>query len=275
MFPGPKIFLSEGSSNEKVSTGIAGLDKMLFGGLYKKSTTLLSGASGTGKTITSMQFILDGAKRGEKQLFVAFEESKDQLIRNADSFGWPLRKYVKNGLVTIVTSIAEGVPIEKQYRDIQDAVAKIRPERFILDSLSGFERIYAPDKFREFTVGLNSYLKDEGITTIMTNTTASLLSMESATETHLSTATDNIIILKYVELGGIMRRLVSILKQRGSMHRKELMEYEIDPKKGMHILGPFKGVENLMGGSAKRVEIRFDETDAERAFIEESKIGMI
>jgi len=76
------------------------------------------------------------------------------------------------------------------------------------------------------------------------------------------------------ELGGEMRRLLSVLKQRGSMHKKELTEYEIGPK-GLNILGPFEGVENLMSGSARRVEIRFNEEEAEREFIKESTRGMI
>ena len=275
IFPRPQIFLSTGTSNAKEQTGITGLDKMLYGGLYQKSTTLISGASGTGKTITAIKFVLEGAMKGQKGLFFAFEESKEQLIRNAESFGWPLEKYLKNGKVKIVSNIAELTPIEKQYKVITEHVKKMKPTRFVLDSLSGFERIYETDKFREFTVGLNNFLKNERVTSIITNTTASLLSLESATETHLSTATDNIIILKYVELGGEMRRLISVLKQRGSMHNKELMEFEITPEKGIHVIGPFTGVENLLSGSAKRIEIRFDESEAERAFLEESRRGTL
>ena len=93
------------------------------------------------------------------------------------------------------------------------------------------------------------------VTTLLTNTTSQLLGVTQITETHLSTATDNILILKYVELGGKMRRLLSVLKQRGSRHKKELMEFEINPIKGMDILGPFEGVEGLMSGSAKIIKI--------------------
>ena len=275
VFPSPKVVLSTGSSKKKLQTGIAGLDQMLYGGLYAKSTTLITGASGTGKTISGMQFILEGARRGEKGLLLAFEESEDQLARNAASFGWPMPEYLEKGIVTIISGLAEGSPIEKQYKSIQQAIWKIRPKRFVLDSLSGFERIYEPNKFREFTVGLNNFLKNEGVSSIMTNTTAALLSVESATETHLSTATDNIIILKYVELGGRMRRLLSVLKQRGSMHKKELMEFEITPTEGLKLLGPFEGVENLMSGAPRRIQVRFGEDEAERDFIAEAAAGRI
>ena len=275
VFPSPKVFLSTGSSKKKLKTGIAGLDEMLYGGLYAKSTTLVTGASGTGKTITGMQFILEGAKRGEKGLLLAFEESQEQLARNAASFGWPMDEYFKNGMITIICGLAEGSPIEKQYKSVQRAVWEIKPRRFVLDSLSSLERIYEPDKFREFTVGLNNFLKNEGVASIMINTTAALFSVESATETHLSTATDNIIILKYVELGGRMRRLINVLKQRGSMHKKELMEYVITPADGLKILGPFTGIENLMSGAPRRIQVKFGEEEAERDFIAEAAAGKI
>ena len=275
VFPSPRIILSKGTSNKKAKLGIEGLDKMLYGGVYEKSTSLITGASGTGKTLTAMSFILEGAKRREKGLLFAYEESQEQLLRNADTFGWPLKNYIKEGIIKVECIVAEGTPIEKQFKMIQDSITKSKCKRFALDSLSGFERIYDQEKFRKFTVALNNFLKNESVTSVLTNTTATLLSIESVTETHLSTATDNIIILKYVELGGRMRRLLSVLKQRGSMHNKELMEYEITPEKGIVVLGPFKGVENLMAGSARRVEIRFDETEAEKAFLEESEKGRI
>jgi len=72
-----------------------------------------------------------------------------------------------------------------------------------------------------------------------------------------------------------MRRLLSVLKQRGCRHNKDLMEFEVTPEKGMDIIGPFLGVENLMSGSARMVKIRFDETEAETEFLEESKSGRI
>jgi circadian clock protein KaiC len=101
-------------------------------------------------------------------------------------------------------------------------------------------------------VGLNTYLKGKGVTSIMTNTTSSLLDVTTITETHLSTATDNIIVLKYLELDGQMKRALIVIKSRGSDHDKNLREITIDSS-GMSVGSPFFGVENLMGGSAKRV----------------------
>jgi circadian clock protein KaiC len=252
IFQNPVIKQTKRSSDQKIKTGIKGLDEMTYGGIYKKSTTLVTGASGTGKTITAIHFILEGAKRGERGIYIALEESEEQLIRNANSFGQPLQKYIKKGLITIHSDIPEGKPIEEHYKSIENLVNKIKPKRFVIDSLSGIERNYSPQRFRGFTIALNNFLKNFGVTSLMTNTTASLLEVSTITETRLSTATDNILILKYVELGGKMRRLISVLKERGSNHEKGLMEFRMG-KKGIEIVGPFLDVENLLTGSARTV----------------------
>jgi circadian clock protein KaiC len=253
LFPRPKpTYKGQRSSDKKLSFGIPGLDKMFFGGVYELSTTLVTGASGAGKTVSGMHFILEGARKGQKGLLIAFEESDEQLYRNAESFGQDLRKYVKNGTVRLYTSLPEELKPEEHFKRIRDIVEEVEVKRFVIDSLSALERIYPPDRFREFTVGLNTYLKGKGVTSIMTNTTSSLLDVTTITETHLSTATDNIIVLKYLELDGQMKRALIVIKSRGSDHDKNLREISIDSA-GMSIGEPFYGVENLMGGSAKRV----------------------
>jgi len=253
LFPRPKpTYKGQRSSDKKLSFGVPGLDKMFFGGVYELSTTLVTGASGAGKTVSGLHFILEGARKGEKGLLIAFEESDEQLYRNAESFGQDLRKYVKNGTVRLFTSLPEELKPEEHFKRIRDIIEEVEVKRFVIDSLSALERIYPPDRFREFTVGLNTYLKGKGVTSIMTNTTSSLLDVTTITETHLSTATDNIIVLKYLELDGQMKRALIVIKSRGSDHDKSLHEIIIDSN-GMAIGDPFYGVENLMGGSAKRV----------------------
>jgi len=253
VYPRPKpTYKGHISSDEKLTMGVDGLDRMFFGGVYKSSTTLVTGASGAGKTVTSLSFIMEGARKKEQGLYIAFEESDEQLYRNAESFGWDLRTEVKNGLIQLFTSIPEELKPEEHFKRIRDIVEASNIKRFVIDSLSALERIYNPEKFREFVIGLNAYLKGKGITSLMSNTTAALLDVSQITETHLSTATDNIILLKYIELDGAMKRALSVVKARGSDHDKTLREIIIDAK-GMHLGDPFYGVEGLMGGSAKRV----------------------
>ena len=274
VYPRPKPELTGRGFAQKVSTGVDGLDHLLFGGVFKGSTTLLTGASGTGKTVSCLHFILEGAKRKETSLMIEFEESAGQLYRNASSFGWPLKRHVEQGRVYLTCSYPENMRPEQYLKIIEDLVVSKRVKRLALDSLSALQRIYTDDKFREFVVGLCAILKMHGVTTILTNTTNQLLGVTEITETHLSTATDNIVILKYVEIDGEMRRLVNVLKQRGSKHRKELVEFAVG-QQGVQILGPFRGIENLMSGSAQKIALDFDKGDAEREFVSASKSGKL
>ena len=268
VFPRPKPVFGGASSEEKISIGISGLNEMLNGGIYKNSTILITGASGTGKTVTAMSFILDGAKSGEKGLYIAFEESEEQLVRNADSFGWDFKKYVDDGTIKLLCKYPEEMKSEEYYKFIKGVVEETKVKRFVMDSISALERIYKPDKFRELTVGLNAYLKSHGITSLLTNTTASLLDIRQITDTHLSTLTDSIILLKYIELEGQMKRIVDVLKCWGSDHDKRLREYTITSK-GVIIGQPFVGFEGLMSGSARRISVSFGEGGAEQEFLQE------
>jgi circadian clock protein KaiC len=275
IYPRLKPKLMGRGFSEKVSTGIKGLDDLLYGGVYINSTTLLSGASGTGKTVATLHFIIEGARRGEESLMIEFEESPDQLYRNAASFGWDLQKHVEGGVVDLICNYPEDLKPEQYLQRIQELIIEKKTKRVVLDPMSALKRIYNEEKFREFVIGLNAFLKMNNVTALLTNTISQLFGITQITESHLSTATDNIIILKYVELGGRMRRLLSVIKQRGSRHKKELIEFEIDSIKGLVILQPFEGVENLMSGSGRMVNFRFNEADANREFLVESGTGRI
>ena len=112
------------------------------------------------------------------------------------------------------------------------------------------ERVLSARSFRELVISLTSYIKLKEIAGLFTSTTKTLLGGESITEVHISTLTDSIIILRYVELDGEMRRGLTVIKMRGSWHDKEIKEFVID-NKGIHIEKAFKGIENIMTGSAR------------------------
>jgi circadian clock protein KaiC len=252
IYPRPHAVSPETASLKKLKTGIVGLDKMAHGGFHEYSTTLITGASGVGKTIMAMHFMLEGAKKGQKGLYIAFEESRTQLLRNADSFGWPMREYLKNGTIEIISKPPEERPAEEYFKYVKDIVTKRNVKRFVLDSLSGIERVYTPDKFLEFVIGLNSFLKEEKVTSYFTNTIGMLLGGAVISESHLSTLTDNIVLLKYVEIEGEMKRAINLLKTRGSQHDKRLHEFSID--EGGTVVGDeFSGFSGLMEGTAVRV----------------------
>ena len=240
------------SSTKRITSGNQDLDKMCGGGFFRDSIILVSGPTGTGKTLITTLFVEAGCKRGEKCLLFAYEESREQLIRNGLSWGVDLEKWVKQGLLKIVCRYPEAMGPEDHLLFIKKQMDDFNPNRMAIDSLSAMERVLTLRSFREFVISLTSYTKLKEIAGLFTSTTKTLLGGESITEAHISTLTDSIVILRYVEMHGEMRRGITMIKMRGSWHEKEIREFVID-NKGMHIKDVFRGVESIMSGAARSV----------------------
>jgi circadian clock protein KaiC len=130
---------------------------------------------------------------------------------------------------------------------MQRLVEEFGPSRVAVDSLSALERVFTLRSFREFVISMTSFLKAKETAGLFTSTTPSLLGGGSVTEKHISTLTDSIILLRYVELDGQLRRSIAVLKMRGSQHDHDIREYVIDGR-GMHIETPFRGVSGILSG---------------------------
>jgi circadian clock protein KaiC len=131
---------------------------------------------------------------------------------------------------------------------IQTIVKEFKPRRVALDSLSALERVGTIKAFREFVIGVTSFIKHQEITGLFTATTSSLMGGSSITETHISTLTDSIILLRYVEMFGEMKRGMTVLKMRGSLHDKDIREFTID-EHGMHLGRPFRNATGILAGA--------------------------
>lgn len=240
--------LTQKSSSERLSTGNDELDVMCGGGFYRDSIILVSGATGCGKTLAVTTFIDDGCRRGERTLVFAFEESREQLLRNATAWGKDLQQWEKKGLLKIICAYPEVLGLEDHLLSMKKQILAFDPTRIAMDSLSAMERVATPKSFREFIIGITSFIKSREAAGLFTAVTATLTGGPSVTETHISTITDTILLLRYVELMGEMRRGITVLKMRGSNHDKTIREYEIDDS-GMHIGGAFKNVGGILAGS--------------------------
>lgn len=248
VLPLSSMELTQKSSNVRVSTGNGELDKMCGGGFYRDSIILVSGATGCGKTLAVTTFLDDGSRRGERTLVFAFEESREQLLRNAIGWGMDFRKWEEKGLLKIVCAYPEILGLEDHLLRMKKEIELFKPTRIAVDSLSAMERVASVKSFREFVIGLTSFIKERETAGLFTATTASLMGGTSVTEAHISTITDTIILMRYVELMGEMRRGLTVLKMRGSWHDKSIREYEIDGT-GMHIGQPFKNVGGILAGT--------------------------
>ena len=244
--------LTQKSSNVRLSSGNDVLDDMCGGGFYRDSIILVSGATGTGKTLSVTTFLDDGSKRGEKTLVFAFEESREQLLRNAIGWGKDFRRWEEQGLLKIVCAYPEILGLEDHLLRMKREIEEFGPRRVAVDSLSAMERVSTGKSFREFVIGLTSFIKERETAGLFTATTASLMGGTSVTETHISTITDTIILMRYVELMGEMRRGITVLKMRGSWHDKGIRQYEIDDL-GMHIGKAFHNVGGILAGTPVHV----------------------
>jgi circadian clock protein KaiC len=252
VIPLSAIELSQRSSNVRITSGNHDLDAICGGGFFRDSIVLVSGATGTGKTLTVSHFVAGGAAAGERCLFIAFEESRDQLFRNASGWGMDFEKLEADGKLRVVCEYPESSALEDHVIRIKDEIESFKPDRVAVDSLSALERVSTVKGFREAVIGLTSFIKQREIAGLFTATTPTLVGGTSVTETHVSTITDSIILLRYVEVYGEMRRGLAVLKMRGSAHEKDIREFMIDGK-GMHIGKPFRNITGILTGNFSHI----------------------
>lgn len=242
------IELEQHSSNIRITSGSEELDRMCGGGFFRDSIILVSGATGTGKTLMVTEFMAGGVQNDERCLVFAFEESREQLFRNATGWGVDFQQMEKEGKLKVVCRYPETTGLENHLINMKQTIKEFKPNRVAVDSLSALERVSNLKGFREFIIGLTSFIKQQEIGGLFTSTTPTLLGGSSITEAHISTITDSIILLRYVEMYGEMRRGITVLKMRGSMHDKDIREFTIDHQ-GMHIGHPFRNVTGILAGT--------------------------
>lgn len=254
IFPLGAMRLTQRSSNVRVSSGVSTLDEMCGGGFFKDSIILVTGATGTGKTLLVSKFLENACLRGDRAILFAYEESRAQLARNASSWGIDLEDMEQKGLLRIICAYPESAGLEDHLQIIKSEIAEFKPSRIAIDSLSALARGVSNNAFRQFVIGATGFAKQEEITGFFTNTTDHFLGSSSITESHISTITDTILMLQYVEIRGEMSRAINVFKMRGSWHDKGIREYTISAK-GPEIKDSFRNFEGIISGTPTRVAV--------------------
>jgi circadian clock protein KaiC len=252
IFPLGAMQLTQRSSNIRVSSGVKTLDEMCGGGFFKDSIILATGATGTGKTLLVSKFTQNACLRGERAILFAYEESRAQLSRNASSWGINFEEMEQKGLLKILCSYPESAGLEDHLQIIKSEIAEFKPSRIAIDSLSALARGVSNNAFRQFVIGVTGYAKQEEITGFFTNTTDQFMGSHSITDSHISTITDTILMLQYVEIRGEMSRAINVFKMRGSWHDTGIREYTIS-QDGAEIKDSFRNYERVISGSPTRI----------------------
>ncbi|HEY1927623.1 MAG TPA: circadian clock protein KaiC [Caulobacteraceae bacterium] len=245
--PLSSLRLEQESSTTRVTSGNTEIDAMCGGGFFRDSVTLVSGATGTGKTLMVTNFLAGGVAAGEKALLIGYEESRGQLFRNARGWGVDFEKMEADDKLKIVCLYPEAQSLPDHLLTIQSLVDEFKPNRVAIDSVSALERVAPETGFREFLISLTSFIKKREVAGLCTATSKSLVGGESASEQHISTLTDSIVLLRYIQQQQTMHRGLMVLKMRGSEHSKDIRKFAIDSS-GMHLGAAFERAPNVFSG---------------------------
>ena len=237
--------------NERMSTGVKGLDKMTGGGFVRGSSILISGSSGTGKTILGMQFIIDGLLKNEPGIIVSFEEDMEQIRENSKMFNWNLEEFENKNLLKMISPLEyDAYELALQ---IEETIDTIKAKRLLLDGTGRLQRMLPQySQLPEYMGTVSNILKNKNITAVYTNETSNLTGATQITGTGISPFLDTVILLRYVEIKSEMRKAISVLKMRGSDHDKEIREIVIT-KNGAEIKLPFSEYSGLLSGNPIKI----------------------
>ena len=236
-----------GASTERVSSGFRGLDSMLGGGVFRGTTTLITGAPGTSKTTLAGQFAESACRRGERTLFVSFDEGGERIRRNLTSVGIHLDAYVKSGLLRMYSGRTEATNPEEHLIRIAALLLEHQPRCMVIDPLSAIAKSGALSSARALGNRLIYQVRDHHITAFITSLVEGNDPQAEATEMQISTIADTWIHLSYLVRGGERNRALTIIKSRGTHHSNQVRELELSAA-GLALADVYSsGGEVLMG----------------------------
>lgn len=236
-------------STERVSSGVPRLDTMLDGGYFRGAGVLISGAPGVAKTTLAGAFALAACKRGERVLYVSFDEAGNQIIRNLRSVGIELESYRDSGLLRFYSVRTETRSSEDHLINLKKYLAEFKPQNFVIDPLSALSKAGGHIAAVHASLRLLDYARSLGITTVCTSLVADEAINETTT-TQISTIADTWIHLAYVVHGGERNRTLTIVKSRGMRHSNQVRELVLSDQ-GVTLADVFTAGGSVLVGTAR------------------------
>jgi circadian clock protein KaiC len=237
-------------SNERISSGITLLDKMLEGkGYYRGSTVLVSGTAGVGKTSIAAHFAEAACKRGERVLYFCFEESPNQLMRNMLSIGIKLEPWVRKGLLQFQATRPTFYGLEMHLAVTHKIVNAFNPGIVILDPINTFVIGDKETEVKTMIMRIVDFLKANQITALFTSLTSNGSSLESS-DVGISSLIDTWLLLRDIELNGERNRGMYVLKSRGMANSNQIREF-ILTNHGVKLREVYIGASGVLTGSAR------------------------
>jgi circadian clock protein KaiC len=241
---------------KRLSSGVAELDQMLGGGIPAWDSILVTGPAGSGKSALASQFVDAGLKKGEPAVIAVFEEHPKEFLAHSRSIAPSLEPMLHEGLLEVVYLRPLDLSVDEALLEIQAAVKRTRAQRLVIDSLSGFELALAPtfrEEFRESLYRMVGALTGSGVTVFMTTEIAQSFTDLRFSSDLISFLTDDVIVQRYVEIEGEIRKVMTVIKMRGSEHSKALRLYDVT-RSGLVLGNAMQDYRGIITGVAQRYQ---------------------
>jgi circadian clock protein KaiC len=248
-------------STERLSFGCASLDEMLSGGFYRGSSLLVTGTSGTGKSSISAQVVDAACRRGERCLYIALEESADQIERNMASIGFDLRHWRQAGLLRFHATRATSSGLESHLAMLTGLVNEYQPQMVVIDPITAFNVSADEERIKNILVRAVDLFKSRGITSLFTALTDGGDAPE-ATSVAISSLVDVWLLLRNLEFAGERTRGLYVCKARGIAHSNQIREFMLS-NTGISLMDVLLDADGrILTGSARLLHQRLNEDAA-------------
>jgi circadian clock protein KaiC len=250
VLPITSLGLQHDISSERVSSGVAGLDEMLGGkGYFRGSTVLVSGTAGSGKSSLASHFVDAACARGERCLYLAFEESPQQIVRNMRSIGLDLERWTKKGLLRFQATRSTFYGLEMHLVATHKLIQELKPQIVVLDPIGNLTMAGSHSDTTSMLIRLLDFLKSEKITALWTSLTSG--EEKEKTDLQISSLVDTWLLLRSIEVNGERNRAVYVLKSRGMAHSNQIREFLLTDK-GIQLADVYLGPGGVLTGSARQ-----------------------
>jgi circadian clock protein KaiC len=247
------------ASSERVSAGFERLDTMLGGGLFRGSSTLITGVPGTSKTTLAGKFAEAACRRGERTLFVSFDEGAEPIARNLSSVGIQLKPHIKSGLLRMHSARTESIGAEDHLVKLKSLIREHRPRCMVIDPLSAIAKAGGLSAARAVANRLIYMAKDEKVTVVVTAINTVNDPQTEATDLQISRIADTWIHLSYLIRSGERNRALTIIKSRGTWHSNQVRELILSKT------GPMLADVYTAGGEVLMGTLRWEKEGEEKA----------
>lgn len=235
---------------ERATFGLPELDHVLGGGLPCHSSTLLAGSTGAGKTLLALHFVVTGARAGERALFVSFNEAPSMLVARAAAVGLEIGRVIESGDLTLRYFPPYEVDPDEALDECLMLVETLKAKRLVIDGIGEIEQsIHDPDRLGRLMPALAFKLRSAGVTSLVLKQIPRFVGLDvDFSSTPFAVTAENLLLLRHVELDGVVRRLISVLKMRDSSFDSSVREFEITAT-GLRVMSQIRSSGALTGSA--------------------------